>query len=64
MSMKDSFICPYCGGVIPDDEQEYCVWCGADLREKQTAKSAGSGIGGIVIFGILLLVIILLITKK
>ena len=33
MAKADTEICPYSGHVILDDDQEYCDWCGSEIKK-------------------------------
>lgn len=67
MARKNPDICPYCGTVILDEDQEYCDGCGMeiekeDIPEKQPAFR--SCLGSFCSLLILILAIILLLTER
>ena len=53
-------ICPYCGHVILDDDQEYCDYCGMDIEKEEISskESSGSCLGSL---GIVILIILLIV---
>lgn len=67
MAKKNPEICPYCGHVILDNDQEYCDWCGMDIEKEEThdkQAASGSCLGSIGTLLLLILIIILLVMKK
>ena len=64
--MRNPEICPYCGHVILDDNQEYCDYCGMDLEKEDVSekKASGSCLGGIGTILFVIMLIILLFVKK
>ncbi len=66
MAKKNPLICPYCGGVILEDHQETCDWCGAELEEEKNAdlRSTDSCLGSIGTGLLVFLVIIFFLIQK
>ena len=67
MAKRNPEICPYCGHVILDDDQEYCDCCGMDIEkeevpDKRASDSCLGGIGTVLLF--IFLMIIYLVAKK
>ena len=65
MAKRNPEICPYCGHVILDDDQEYCDYCGKDIEKEDpdNKKSSGSCLGSTVTLLFIIFLIILLVTK-
>lgn len=42
MVKKTPDICPYCGHVILDDDQEYCDYCGMDIEKEEVPDKKAS----------------------
>ena len=67
MTKKIPEICPYCGHVILDDDQEYCDYCGSDIEKEEipdNKKSAGSCLGVLMtVFFVFLLISIFIIIR-
>lgn len=64
---KNPEICPYCGHVILDDDQEYCDYCGSEIEKEEVpdhSNSSGSCLGSIGVIIFIFLLIIVLIAKK
>ena len=59
-------ICPYCGHVFIDDNQEYCDYCGMDIEKDEVTnkKDSGSCLGSIGTVLFVILLIILLVSRK
>lgn len=67
MSKRNPDICPYCGHEILDDNQEYCDYCGLDIKKEEVPdnqKSSGSCLGSIGTVLFIIILIILLVTRK
>ena len=66
MSKKNPLFCPYCGHMILDDKQKYCLFCGSRIKPKETrdkkAETNPPGCLGVILFFALL--ILLLIASK
>ena len=57
--------CEVCGHEIPDDDQEYCDWCGEPVEKvRRPAGKSGTGSGGGWLFlGFVLVIVIWLLVK-
>ena len=66
MPYNKSETCPYCGHIILDDDKEYCDYCGMDIEKEEVPdrKASGSCLGSIGTILLIVLVIILLVTRK
>lgn len=67
MAKKNLEICPYCGHVILNDDQEYCDFCGMEIEKEyvqDNEKPSGSYLGGIGTALFIILLIIYLVAKK
>jgi len=67
MAKRNPEICPYCGHVILDDNQEYCDYCGSDIEKEEESdnrKSSGSCLGSILIILFIIFLIVRLVTNK
>lgn len=66
MARRNPEICPYCGHVILDDDQDYCDYCGTDIEKENLPDRASSGscLGSIGTVLFIILLIIFLVSKK
>lgn len=66
MAKRNPEICPYCGHVILDDDQEYCDYCGMDIEKVEVPdkKASGSCLGSVGSVLLVFLLIIYILLKK
>lgn len=66
MAKKNPEICPNCGHVILDDDQEYCDYCGMEIEKEEVPgkKQSGSCLGSLCTLALVVFLIIWLVSKK
>ena len=59
-------ICPYCGHVIVDDDQEYCDYCGMDIEKEEVEDNTkhGSCLGRLVFLMLIIIILAKILLKK
>lgn len=59
-------VCPYCGHVIVDDDQEYCDYCGMDIEKEEVPENTkhGACLGRLFLLMLIIIILAKILLKK